>query len=152
MTPIADDAGRPLLIDSHGCPVADPVWALYAHAIARGGAKPTLIEWDNDVPPLPKLIAEAGRGEGRPRPAGDHGMSDQSAFAAALMDPTQPAPEGLRDPFGGPAGKRFDVYRNNVAVSLTEALETGFSHRAKAGGHRVLPRHGRRLPARQPAR
>jgi len=57
----ADDAGRPLLIDSHGCPVADPVWALYAHAIARGGAKPTLIEWDNDVPPLPKLIAEAGR-------------------------------------------------------------------------------------------
>jgi len=53
-------------------------------------------------------------------------MSDQSAFAAALMDPTQPAPEGLRDPFGGPAGKRFDVYRNNVAVSLTEALETGF--------------------------
>ena len=57
----ADDAGRPLLIDSHGCPVADPVWALYAHAIARGGAKPTLIEWDNDVPPLPKMIAEAGR-------------------------------------------------------------------------------------------
>jgi len=57
----ADDAGRPLLIDSHGRPVAHPVWALYAHTIARGGPRPTLIEWDNDVPPLPELIAEAAR-------------------------------------------------------------------------------------------
>lgn len=53
-------------------------------------------------------------------------MTDQPTFAAALMDPAQPAPPNLQNPFGGPAGKRFDVYRNNVAVSLTEALETGF--------------------------
>lgn len=53
-------------------------------------------------------------------------MTPQTAFAAALRDPARPAPEGLTNPFGGPAGKRFDVYRNNVAVSLTEALETGF--------------------------
>lgn len=53
-------------------------------------------------------------------------MSDQSAFHAALMDAARPVPEGLRDPAGRPAGKRFDVYRNNVAVSLTRALETGF--------------------------
>lgn len=57
----ADDTGRPLLIDSHGQPVADPVWALYAHAIALAGPKPTLIEWDTDVPPLPDLLAEAAR-------------------------------------------------------------------------------------------
>ncbi|MCR9150549.1 MAG: DUF692 domain-containing protein [Rhodobacteraceae bacterium] len=56
-----DDAGLPLLIDSHGREVADPVWALYARAIARGGPKPTLIEWDNDVPDWPVLAAEAGR-------------------------------------------------------------------------------------------
>lgn len=53
-------------------------------------------------------------------------MTSQTAFATALLDPGQPAPAGLENPFGGPAGRRFDVYRNNVAVSLTQALETGF--------------------------
>ncbi|WP_425328843.1 DUF692 domain-containing protein [Roseicyclus marinus] len=56
-----DDHGRPLLIDSHGRAVVDPVWTLYAHVIAQGGPRPTLIEWDNDVPPLPELMAEAAR-------------------------------------------------------------------------------------------
>ncbi len=53
-------------------------------------------------------------------------MSEQAAFTAALRDPERSVPAGLTDPAGRPAGKRFDVYRNNVAVSLTEALETGF--------------------------
>ncbi len=53
--------GAPLLIDSHGAPVADPVWALYARTIARIGSRPTLIEWDNDVPDFPTLEAEAAR-------------------------------------------------------------------------------------------
>ncbi len=57
----ADDFGAPLLIDSHAAMVADPVWALYAHVIATAGAKPTLIEWDNDVPDWPVLAAEAAR-------------------------------------------------------------------------------------------
>jgi len=56
-----DDHGAPLLIDSHGAPVADPVWALYAHVIARGGRKPTLIEWDADVPPFAVLQDQAAR-------------------------------------------------------------------------------------------
>lgn len=55
-----DEHGAPLLIDSHNAAVADPVWALYAHTVARGGARPTLIEWDNDVPDWPVLRAEAG--------------------------------------------------------------------------------------------
>jgi hypothetical protein len=54
-----DDAGAPLLIDTHGAPVADAVWALYAQVIARTGPAATLIEWDNDVPEWPALRAEA---------------------------------------------------------------------------------------------
>lgn len=49
----------PLLIDAHGSPVADPVWTLYAEVIGRCGPRPTLVEWDNDVPDWPVLRAEA---------------------------------------------------------------------------------------------
>ena len=56
-----DDSGAALLIDAHGSEVTDPVWALYARTIRAGGAKPTLIEWDNDVPGWPVLAAEAAR-------------------------------------------------------------------------------------------
>jgi hypothetical protein len=54
-----DDIGAPLLIDTHGTPVAEAVWTLYAHVVARTGPIPTLIEWDNDVPDWPTLRAEA---------------------------------------------------------------------------------------------
>src|SRR5262249_39599915 len=55
----SDETGAPLLIDAHGSPVADPVWALYESVIARTGPLPTLIEWDNEVPGWPTLAAEA---------------------------------------------------------------------------------------------
>jgi len=50
----------------------------------------------------------------------------QSQFRAGLLDPTLPAPKGLANPDGAQASKRFDVYRNNVAVSLTDALVAAF--------------------------
>ena len=50
----------------------------------------------------------------------------QSAFAEALLDPDRPLPAGIIDPDGAPAPKRFAVYRNNVTVSLIEALAAGF--------------------------
>lgn len=54
-----DGAGERLLIDNHGAPVAEAVWALYRRAVARLGPVPTLIERDNNVPALDVLEAEA---------------------------------------------------------------------------------------------
>ncbi|WP_226553037.1 MNIO family bufferin maturase [Celeribacter naphthalenivorans] len=56
-----DEDGAPLLIDSHGREVADPVWHLYTYALATAGPKPTLIEWDTDVPEWEVLASEAAR-------------------------------------------------------------------------------------------
>lgn len=57
----ADEHGAPLLIDSHGKPVVDPVWALLDYTLARSGPRPVLVEWDNDVPDWSVLRAEADR-------------------------------------------------------------------------------------------
>ena len=58
-----DDHGAPLLIDSHGREVADPVWALLDYVLARSGPRPVLVEWDTDVPDWPVLAAEAARAD-----------------------------------------------------------------------------------------
>lgn len=56
----ADDSGAALLIDHHGSPVAEPVWALYQGLLERTGPLPTLLERDNNVPALNELLAETG--------------------------------------------------------------------------------------------
>lgn len=56
-----DDTGAPLLIDSHGKAVVDPVWTLLDYTLARSGPRPVLVEWDNDVPDWPTLRAETER-------------------------------------------------------------------------------------------
>ena len=55
--------GRAILIDNHGSETCPAVWALYQRALQRWGAKPTLIEWDTDLPPLSVLVREAGRAD-----------------------------------------------------------------------------------------
>ncbi len=52
-----------IVIDDHGSRVHEPVWQVYRHALARLGARPTLIEWDTDVPALDVLLDEAARAE-----------------------------------------------------------------------------------------
>jgi Putative DNA-binding domain len=49
-----------------------------------------------------------------------------AGFAAALLDPIRAVPPGLVGPDGEPSAKRFSVYRNNVVVGLTEALQANF--------------------------
>ncbi len=58
-----DDHGLPLLIDSHGSEVADPVWALLDLTLDQAGARPLLVEWDTDVPDWPVLAEEARRAD-----------------------------------------------------------------------------------------
>ncbi len=52
-----------LLVDTHGTPIAEPVWQLYEETIERIGPRPSLIERDNDIPPLAALAAEAARAQ-----------------------------------------------------------------------------------------
>lgn len=60
---VMDEDEKPLLIDTHDRPVLANVWDLYRLAIRRAGPRPTLIEWDGDVPSWPVLFAEAQKAE-----------------------------------------------------------------------------------------
>jgi len=55
--------GSSLRIDDHGSKVSEEVWTLYRQAVARFGAVPTLIEWDNEIPPLDVILDEAQHAE-----------------------------------------------------------------------------------------
>jgi uncharacterized protein (UPF0276 family) len=47
------------IVDTHSAPAIDAVWALYARTCQRTGPVSTLFEWDEDIPPLDDVIAEA---------------------------------------------------------------------------------------------
>jgi uncharacterized protein len=51
----------PLLLDTHDHPVREEVWALYRLALTAHGPVPTAIEWDDRLPPLEGVVAEASR-------------------------------------------------------------------------------------------
>jgi len=75
-----DDEG--LLLDRHGTPVSDAVWSLYEAAIHRVGAVPTLIEWDNDIPPLDRVLDEADHARRLQNVVTAHGSEAPSAAEA----------------------------------------------------------------------
>jgi uncharacterized protein (UPF0276 family) len=63
---VEEDGAQPggsVLIDTHATAIAEPVWELYAYALRRFGWQPTLIEWDNALPPFATLLAEAARAD-----------------------------------------------------------------------------------------
>ena len=77
-------------------------------------------------------------------------MSAQAAFAAACLDGGVPVPAGLVGPGGRAAGRRFDVYRNNVVVGLMEALRVAFPAVAGLVGAERFGRIARGFVARHP--
>jgi uncharacterized protein (UPF0276 family) len=53
------------LVDTHDHPVYPEVWMLYEFALQHIGPRPTLIEWDSDIPALPVLMGEAAKAQQR---------------------------------------------------------------------------------------
>jgi uncharacterized protein (UPF0276 family) len=51
------------VVDTHSAPVVDPVWELYRRALARTGPRATLLEWDEEIPPLDEVLAEARKAQ-----------------------------------------------------------------------------------------
>ncbi len=52
-----------IVIDDHGSRVQAPVWQVYEHSLRRLGPRPTLVEWDTDLPSLEVLLGEAAKAE-----------------------------------------------------------------------------------------
>ena len=55
------DDGKSVIVDTHDTTVCDEVWGLYAQVIKMMGFKPTLIEWDSNLPPIEELITEMSK-------------------------------------------------------------------------------------------
>jgi uncharacterized protein (UPF0276 family) len=60
---VNDCDGEPMLIDDHGSRVGPEAWALFDEVIRRYGVRPTLIEWDTDIPALSVLLDEASKAD-----------------------------------------------------------------------------------------
>jgi len=69
-TPVQLDGER-VLIDTHGSAVDETVWTLYRRVLRQIGPRPTLIEWDTDIPALEVLLAEAARADAERAGMGD---------------------------------------------------------------------------------
>lgn len=136
------------VIDHHGDRVAEPVWRLYAAALQRFGAVPTLIEWDTDLPALDVLLAEADRAAGlharaaapltvRAVPAmpadsaaggetGDGGLAHaQQLFAGALLDDRLGA-QALAQFTSAGSEHRFALYRGNQSATWYKTLAAAY--------------------------
>ncbi len=74
------------------------------------------------------------------------------AFAAALLDPDIAIPAEVTGPDGGPATRRYGVYRNNVVVSLMEALRGSFPSVLAIMGEENFARVARNFVASHPPR
>lgn len=76
----------------------------------------------------------------------------QQAFSVALRDAAQPVPAPIAVRAEGPAARGFDVYRNNVAVSLVEALEAAFPVVRRLVGADFFKATARAYTAEEPPR
>jgi uncharacterized protein (UPF0276 family) len=144
---LAGHQRRPeLIIDTHDGPVSDEVWGLYERALKRFGPVSTLIEWDDAVPELPVLLAEAEKARARaegmalrvePRPVLSELVEDrrtelsrtQSLLFDAITSPTEVSSDAqaLIAPHAPLSAKaRIEVYAEMYWLRLRDALREGF--------------------------
>ena len=145
------------MIDAHGCPVADPVWALYKGAQSSGPVS-TLIEWDNNVPSgrfwsrkrarhRASLISPRKRG---PREVVDVRSNAINLRRSSACRGTACAARAL---VSYPAGaQRFAVYRNNVVAGLVNALRARFPTIEKIVGEEFFAAMARIFVLQHPPR
>lgn len=69
------------LLDTHDHPVTDPVWSLFEAAVARFGAVPAMIEWDDNIPPFDRLHDEAKTADKIQRRVLDHADTGKTVAA-----------------------------------------------------------------------
>src|SRR5262249_49584353 len=74
------------LLDTHDHPVRPEVWALYAAAVRRFGALPTLIEWDDRIPPFDQLLGEARQAAAVAGEAQRDGQAERGTAAPLAAD------------------------------------------------------------------
>lgn len=86
------------------------------------------------------------------QPSNPGSVDAQIGFVTALLDPDLPVPEGIIGPRGKAAGKRFAVYRNNVTVSLVNALADIFPAVARLVGEGFFRNMARVYLAEEPPR
>lgn len=139
------------LIDTHDHPVCEPVWQLYAHACALYGPVATMIERDDNIPPLPELLAELNVARqvrsactdivAAPAattvirmPAAGHALADTQAmltrYVLAQNADRHEACALVHDtpPFG--AEKRLGIYHHAFRARLAETLADTFARTA----------------------
>jgi hypothetical protein len=150
---LAGHQRRPeIIIDTHDGPVSDEVWALYARAIGRFGAVSTLIEWDDAVPPLEVLLAEAEKARSiRPSTSlslrsgervgvrgGAQSLADtQITLFSAICDPTPVTKEAesLIAPHPPLSEKaRIEVYGEMYWLRMRDVLRDSFPQVRKEVG------------------
>ena len=115
------------------------MWEHYEFVLSRVGPIPTLIEWDSNLPEWPILKAEAAAAQTiligvpvdslMPLKSSQHELGPlryAAAFSSALTRPDLETPSLVIGPNGKRGTKRYNVYRNDVTVSLIDALAAVF--------------------------
>lgn len=139
--------GQTVLIDTHGSHIHEDVWQLYRTALRRFGPRPTLIEWDNELPAIEVLLAEAARAD-----AIADAINDDITMAHTAAQPRDAHQPPLLEGIGAgrthtstetcAPGRLTEVQQQFAAVLLERLQPTGraaiYHHNRRANFRKAL--------------